>query len=328
MPCTYCGSNKHTRGKCDKIEKDFKTYEKVSILAREKYINTLLEKGIRPGSIVKTHNRTKNFMQKSSETEVVSLGRMDVLSHYNKIGRSISGIYIESQNLIELADDNDDMVSIKHCHEVVELSSTEWDATGEWTQTQLLDFGEFKALFKGKKRHPAFTGELYTCIVKELTEKKETTEEIAARVAAEIERKEATLAEREDALEVEGESVYVITATSTCDDYKRPYTDSESYTASNWESAVAIAAKMYLERAQDYDLFAYDSEGREGFRNAVASSDQVLAELVYDHFYENEESLFAGEYVPQTFQVTIQNQATSTVSESSLDRLVSGLLRG
>ena len=48
MPCTYCGSNKHTRAKCDKFEKDFKAYEKVSILAREKYINTLLEKGINP----------------------------------------------------------------------------------------------------------------------------------------------------------------------------------------------------------------------------------------------------------------------------------------
>ena len=68
MPCTYCGSNEHTRSKCDNFEKDFKTYEKVSIQARRKYINTLLKKGINPGALVRTYNRTDNFMQKSSET--------------------------------------------------------------------------------------------------------------------------------------------------------------------------------------------------------------------------------------------------------------------
>ena len=191
MPCTYCSSNRHTRGKCDKIEKDFKTYEKVSILAREKYINTLLEKGIRPGAVVRTYNRGKNFMNKFSETKVVNLGKLDILSHYKKIGRSITGIYIESQNLIELADDNEDRVSVKHCYEIVEPSSEEWDTTGNWAQTQLLGFDEFKATTKGKKRHPAFTGEIYTCIVKKLTIKEETLEEIVARVNVEAEKKEA-----------------------------------------------------------------------------------------------------------------------------------------
>tara|TARA_A200000159_G_C7334579_1_gene344517 strand:+ start:862 stop:2172 length:1311 start_codon:yes stop_codon:yes gene_type:complete len=185
MPCTYCGSNKHTRAKCDKFEKDFKTYEKVSIFAREKYINTLLEKGINPGALVRTYNRTNNFMQKFSESKVVSLGNLDVFSHYAKIGRSIGSIYIESQELIELDDDNEKLVSVKHCYEVVEKSNSEWDTTGSWTQTQLLGFDEFKTMFKGKKRHPAFTGELFNCIVKELTTKKQTTAEVIAEMEAE-----------------------------------------------------------------------------------------------------------------------------------------------
>jgi hypothetical protein len=185
MPCTYCSSDKHTRAKCDKFEKDFKTYEKVSVLSREKYINTLLEKGINPGALVRTYNRTNNFMQKFSESRVVSLGSLDIFSHYKKIGRSITGIYIESQELIELDDDNEKPVSVKHCYEVVEKSSSEWDTTGSWTQTQFLDFDEFKSMFKGKKRHPAFTGELFNCIAKELTTKKQTTAEIIAEMEAE-----------------------------------------------------------------------------------------------------------------------------------------------
>jgi hypothetical protein len=197
MPCTYCSNNKHTRAKCDKFEKDFKTYEKVSVLSREKYINTLLEKGINPGALVRTYNRTNNFMQKFSESKVVSLGSLDVFSHYKKIGRSIGSIYIESQELIELDDDNEKPVSVKHCYEVVETSTSEWDTTGSWTQTQLLDFDEFKSMFKGKKRHPAFTGELFNCIVKELTTKKQTTAEIIAEMEAE-EAQEAPKTEKKE----------------------------------------------------------------------------------------------------------------------------------
>jgi hypothetical protein len=124
-------------------------------------------------------------MQKFSESRVVSLGSLDIFSHYKKIGRSITGIYIESQELIELDDDNEKPVSVKHCYEVVEKSSSEWDTTGSWTQTQFLDFDEFKSMFKGKKRHPAFTGELFNCIAKELTTKKQTTAEIIAEMEAE-----------------------------------------------------------------------------------------------------------------------------------------------
>jgi hypothetical protein len=198
MPCTYCNSSKHTRGKCDKIEKDFKTYNEVSVLAREKYINTLLEKGISLGALVRTYNRTNNFMQKFSESKVVSLGNLDIFSHYKKLGRSIGSIYIESQELIELDDDDEKLVSVKHCYEVVEKPNSEWDTTGSWTQTQLLDFDEFKAMFKGKKRHPAFTGELFNCIVKELTTKKQT----AAEVIAEMESEEAQKAPKTEKKEV------------------------------------------------------------------------------------------------------------------------------
>ena len=202
MPCTYCGSNEHTRSKCDNFEKDFKTYEKVSVQARGKYINTLLEKGINPGALVRTYNRTNNFMQKFSESKVVSLGSLDVFSHYKKIGRSIGSIYIESQELIELDDDNEKPVSVKHCYEVVETSTSEWDTTGSWTQTQLLDFDEFKTMFKGKKRHPAFTGELFNCIVKELTTKKQTTAEIIAEMEAEKVQEAPKTKKKEEVKEV------------------------------------------------------------------------------------------------------------------------------
>ena len=202
MPCTYFSSNKHTRAKCDKLEKDFKTYEKVSVLAREKYINTLLEKDINPGALVRTYNRTNNFMQKFSESKVVSLSSLDIFSHYKKIGRSITDIYIESQELIELDDDNEKPVSVKHCYEVVEKSSSEWDTTGSWTRAQLLDFNEFKVMFKGKKRHPAFTGELFNCIVKELTTKKQTTAEVIAEMEAEEVREAPKEKKKEESKEM------------------------------------------------------------------------------------------------------------------------------
>jgi len=326
MPCTYCGSNIHTRAKCDKIEKDFKTYEKVSVLAREKYINTLLEKGINPGALVRTYNRTNNFMQKFSQSRVSSLGSLDVFSHYKKIGRSISSIYIESQELIELDDDNEALVSVKHCYEVVESSTSEWDATGSWTQTQLLGFDEFKNMFKGKKRHPAFTGEFFGCIVKELTAKKETPEEIAVRVGGHLfggSSHVTASADREE--ELEGDPIYVVTAISTSDDYKRAHTSSETKTAGCFEDARSIAIQMYLERVTDYDLFEYNEDLLDEFKSVMEATSDLL-DTCYNFFDVNQDSLFSGEYVPKTFEVDIAEQKTSTASILDIDKMLEEIL--
>lgn len=167
MPCTYCGSNEHTRSKCDNFEKDFKTYEKVSTLVRKDYVESLTEKGIVPGAVVKTYNRTKNFMNKFSETPVMGLGNVDMFSCYSGPGKRAFGNDSPTREHIILDDDDDRLVTPNHCYEIVEASDQGW-AT-DWITTQVLTDDEFKVMFKGKKRHIGFKASVGGCVVKKYT---------------------------------------------------------------------------------------------------------------------------------------------------------------
>jgi hypothetical protein len=261
-------------------------------------------------------------MNKFSESEVVSLGPVDVFSHYKKIGRTPSAIYIVAEKTIVLSDENDDLVSVKHCYEIVEPSEEQWDSEGAWVNTQLIDFADFKALIKGKKRHPAFTGELYNCIVKEMTTKKETLDEIVARVNADMEAKASSDGPGGE-LE-ESSPVYVVTSTSTSDDYKRPYTSTETKTALTQEDASAVAAYMYLERVQEYGLLDYDEVTLKELKSITSGADLLVPDKVCD-FFETNDQLFQGEYVPTTFSVSVESRTSTTVGVEAIKNILNEL---
>ena len=62
-------------------------------------------------------------------------------------------------------------------------------------------------------------------------------------------------------------SVYIVTATYTDDDYKRPYSSSRTALATSYEDAVVRAVEFYLERLDDGDAFEYYNPS--GFNNVI-----------------------------------------------------------
>lgn len=319
MPCTYCSNPKHTRKDCGEISGDFDTYEKVSRLVRDEYVNRLTELGLVPGAVVRTYNRTDNFMQKFSEVAIKALGDVDMFSCYSGPGKKDFARETPTKEHIILDDDDDRMVTPTHCYEVVQASDESW--SDDWVANQILDFESFKALFKGKKRHVGFEAEKIGCVVKKYTTHQESIDEMIARLNAEQEnqKKKATIMKDE-------KSIYVVTATSHTDDYKRKYTNVETKTAISYETAISIAAHMFLERAQDYELFYDEEDTLESFASCVNEADEAgLAEAVYDFFMSNE-SLFHGEYVPMTFEVEITEQKAFSVASGDLKQIASELI--
>ena len=317
MPCTYCGSLRHTRSKCGLIEEDFKTYQNLSVLLRKKFINELLGAGMGRGAVVQTYNRDGGAIG-FSQRKIIALGDLDILSCYEKIGRSLMSVVLSSRLVIEVEDDDERLVSQKHCYKVIEESKEGWSQ--EWVDTHLLDFDGFKARIKSKKRHPAFTRELYSCMAKELTEKKKTTAEIIEEMEKEMENENTTTVGV-----VDNGSVYVVTSTSTSDDYKRVYSNTETQTALTFDDAKAIAAHMFLERVQDYDMFDYNEETLTAFKEEVANTDATeIADKVYDFFTANDD-LFQGEFVPCTFTVDIEDKTATKVATTSLMGIVNEL---
>jgi hypothetical protein len=316
MPCTYCGNLRHTRSKCNLIEKDFNEYSSLSILVRQKFVNDLLGSGIKRNTVVKTYNREGGWG--TSECKLVSLGGLDLLSCYQKSGRSLMSVAFNSILVIEVDDNDPRPISRKHCNDyesnprIVKEGDEDWSQ--EWVEAQLLDFSEFKTRFKSKKRHHAFTGELYNCIAKELTKKKQVASETIENVKAQV-RKEPC--ETQDS-----GSIYVVTSTSTSDDYKRPYSSSQVRTTVTYEEARSIASYMYLEHVLEYDTFGYEKDLMLDFKEQVTDSDVgSVADRVYDFFTENEH-IFRGEYVPSTFSLSITDNTTSTVSTTSLIQMM------
>ena len=106
--------------------------------------------------------------------------------------------------------------------------------------------------------------------------------------------------------------IYTITATSTDDDYKRPYVHSESRLASSHEDAVAVAVSMYLEVVQDYEKFEYhDSATFDAIVDKHSGDFRALMTDLHAYFERDADGLFVGEFVPCTFEVTISGEQGS-----------------
>jgi hypothetical protein len=318
MPCTYCSNPKHTRKECEEIDNDFQTYLNVSIGVREDYVRELTRKGIVPGAVVRTYNRTKDFTNKSSEVAVAGLGNVDMFDCYIKVGRNISTVRIPTKEHIILDDNDDRMVTPNHCYEITQESEDDWTAT--WVTTPVLTEDEFKAMFKGKKRHIGFEKTLYNCAVTRYTNGAESIEEMVARL-----KREAEEEKRKMSNVINGESIYVVTATSTSDDYKRVHSSSETKTATSFETAQALAAQMYLEQAEDWDTFYFHKDLLQELSNAVSDTNDVAA-TTYEFFEQHEGTLFEGEFVPTTFHITIEEQQTEVADTSTIRETVQDLV--
>ena len=321
MPCTYCGNPKHTRKQCEELSNDFQTYLKVSTLVREDYVERLTEKGIVPGAIVRTYNRTNNFMNKSSETPVKGIGNLDMFSCYSGPGKKAFANDSPTREHIILDDDDERLVTPNHCYEIVQASDQDWSTS--FVTTQVLTEDEFKAMFKGKKRHIGFETSLFGCVVKKYTTHQETIEEMVARYNREAEEekiKEERLGATDD-----GAPIYVVTTVSTIDCYKRPHTTSTSRTAANIEDATALAAYLYLEESVGYDILERNEDLFEEFKSEMSVTEDKT-ETCYRFFAENEHALFEGEYVPKTFDLVIDEQQTTSVSRLEIEEMIKDIL--
>ena len=318
MPCTYCSNPKHTRKECEEINNDFQTYLNVSIGVREDYVRELTKKGIVPGAVVRTYNRTDKFMNKFSEVAVAGLGNVDMFDCYTKVGRDIRPVSTPSRESIILDDDDERMVHPLQCYEIVQESEQDWTAT--WVTAPVLTEDEFKAMFKGKKRHIGFEKTLYNCAVTRYTDGAESIEAMIARL-----QKEAEEEKRKMSNVINGESIYVVTATSTTDDYKRVHSSSETKTATSFETAQALAAQMYLEQAEDSDIFYFHKDLLQELSNALSDTNDVAA-TTYKFFDRHEETLFEGEYVPMTFYINIEEQKTEVADTSTIQETVQDLV--
>jgi hypothetical protein len=104
-------------------------------------------------------------------------------------------------------------------------------------------------------------------------------------------------------------SVFIVTATHTDDDYKRPHVSSETAMATSREDAVIRAVEFYLDRLDDG--YAFDCHSPSGFSKVIEqhrNSPQTLFSALHDYFESNPEGMFTGEFVPETLCVTISER--------------------
>ena len=124
-------------------------------------------------------------------------------------------------------------------------------------------------------------------------------------------------------------SVFIVTATHTDDDYKRPYSSSQTAMASTREDAIVRAVEFYLDRLDGGYGFGYD-EQQEGFSKIIEqhrNNSQALFPALYDYFERDPEGLFTGEYVPETLSVTISESDHVPVDEKPILSMIDEIVR-
>jgi len=118
-------------------------------------------------------------------------------------------------------------------------------------------------------------------------------------------------------------SIYVITATSTSDDYKRVYSSSTTKMATSYEDAVACAVEFYLEEVSDCEKFEYhDATAFNAIVDANRGDFRNLMTGLFEYFESDPEGMFDGEYVPTTFQVFIGDEQNNIeLNQSAITEL-------
>jgi len=118
-------------------------------------------------------------------------------------------------------------------------------------------------------------------------------------------------------------SIYIVTATSTSDDYKRVYSSSATKMASSYEDAVACAVEFYLEEVSDCEKFDWhDATAFNEIVDANRGDFRNLMTGLFEYFESDPEGMFDGEYVPTTFQVSIgDEQGNIELNQSAIAEL-------
>ena len=122
-------------------------------------------------------------------------------------------------------------------------------------------------------------------------------------------------------------SVFIVTATHTDDDYKRPYSSSQTAMATSYEDAVVLAVGFYLDRLDGgYWFDHYDPSGFSKIVEQHRNSPQTLFSALLDYFESNPEEMFTGHFVPETLSVTIEESEHAPVDTkpvlSTIDEIV------
>ena len=118
--------------------------------------------------------------------------------------------------------------------------------------------------------------------------------------------------------------IFIVTATSTNDDYTRPHSHTETKMATSHRNAVTRAVELYLEEVHNTDLFTWHDSAK--FKSILGEHtgnfDGLMAAL-HSYFDRDEGELFVGEYVPTTFYVTIgEEQEGVVLDQSSITNLI------
>jgi len=101
-------------------------------------------------------------------------------------------------------------------------------------------------------------------------------------------------------------SVFIVTATHTNDDYKRPYVSTQTEMATSREDAVVLAVDFYLDQLDGGCWFDhYDPLGFNKIVDQHRSNPKALMPALLEYFENDPEDMFAGEYVPKILSVTI-----------------------
>lgn len=123
-------------------------------------------------------------------------------------------------------------------------------------------------------------------------------------------------------------SVFIVTATHTDDDYKRPYSSSETAMATSREDAVVRAVEFYLDRLDDG--YAFDYHNPSGFSKVIEqhrNNPQALFSALYDYFESDPEGMFTGEFVPETLSVTIEESEHAPLDTKPILSMVDEITR-
>lgn len=114
--------------------------------------------------------------------------------------------------------------------------------------------------------------------------------------------------------------MWSVEVTTLDDDYKYPEARSRVFLFATEEEAVQHAVVMLLENLADYDFYHIEEN-----ESAIELLARGNVQEIWS-WYESQEGLFRGEYVPETFSISIRQRQLDSLEEGKLQPLVQELI--